>query len=558
MVFSWIKEKLGAKEKNKGVTKDLLVKELIEKEKEVSMLKAQLMEEKEMRKGFETELKGKEEQEELYGLKKELKEELLVEIKEDLMTMYQTPKRVEQKARVKGGQIVVEGQELELGYPVKRFNKENKIENKKGKSIEDYVKESKRGRKKRTTEDVAKEVEELTEGEYELVSGYEHSLKPVKIKHKKCGKVIETQIGNFRTRVSNGVECECEEEQEDIDEVEEEQEVGQVGRKKRASEDVAEEVKELTDGEYELVGEYTGSKNTIKVRHIACGREYDVYLSNFRRDIKNGRECVCKEEREEENFKKAVREGGLSEDDQIKNERVKRLKVENRIRNVVGEEYTLMSNYNNQYDNVTLRHNVCGRDIVVQMSNFLYKGYRCKDCTGTISKGEKKIKDYLDTYYPKSYVHQRRELIGEDEHFYDFLIIDQEGKHLGYIEFNGEQHYKAIDYFGGSERYKEQKRRDQAKRDFAKSKGLSMLELSYKLKDNEWAFELDKYLQSLGYVKEKVNYEKELEDKRFDLLSKEGDNLTIKCQGCKGEQVIKHYEVHDYLKCTYCGSRVKK
>ena len=77
MVFSWIKEKLGAKEKNKGITKDLLVKERIEKEKEVSMLKAQLMEEKEMRKGFETELKGKEEQEELYGLKKELKEELL-------------------------------------------------------------------------------------------------------------------------------------------------------------------------------------------------------------------------------------------------------------------------------------------------------------------------------------------------------------------------------------------------------------------------------------------------------------------------------------------------
>ena len=59
---------------------------------------------------------------------------------------------------------------------------------------------------------------------------------------------------------------------------------------------------------------------------------------------------------------------------------------------------------------------------------------------------------------------------------YDFLIT---GTNI-LVEYHGKQHYKAIDFFGGKEKFKVQKEHDRRKREYAKKNGYKLIEISYK------------------------------------------------------------------------------
>lgn len=48
------------------------------------------------------------------------------------------------------------------------------------------------------------------------------------------------------------------------------------------------------------------------------------------------------------------------------------------------------------------------------------------------------------------------------------------------IEFNGEQHYKPIEYFGGEKAFKKQINNDNKKKEFAKCKNIKLLVISFK------------------------------------------------------------------------------
>ena len=69
-------------------------------------------------------------------------------------------------------------------------------------------------------------------------------------------------------------------------------------------------------------------------------------------------------------------------------------------------------------------------------------------------------------------------------------LVGTGGAHLSYdffldhsgilIEYQGIQHYKAIDFFGGKEQLKKQKEHDLRKRQFAAKSGYQLIEISYK------------------------------------------------------------------------------
>ena len=52
------------------------------------------------------------------------------------------------------------------------------------------------------------------------------------------------------------------------------------------------------------------------------------------------------------------------------------------------------------------------------------------------------------------------------------------------IEYNGQQHYDAIDYFGGQERLERQKERDNAVRMYCKDHKIKLIEIPYTEFDN--------------------------------------------------------------------------
>lgn len=92
------------------------------------------------------------------------------------------------------------------------------------------------------------------------------------------------------------------------------------------------------------------------------------------------------------------------------------------------------------------------------------------------SKGENAIKDFLNDNKiqfetQKAFENCRNKRLLK----FDFYLPD----YNMCIEYQGAQHYKSVDYFGGIEHFEESQKRDNIKRDFCKSNGISLLEIPY-------------------------------------------------------------------------------
>ena len=69
----------------------------------------------------------------------------------------------------------------------------------------------------------------------------------------------------------------------------------------------------------------------------------------------------------------------------------------------------------------------------------------------------------------------RSDLFDVNQLSYDFYIPSANLL----IEFNGEQHYYPIDYYGGEEAFKLQKKHDKMKKQYAKNNNIDLLIISY-------------------------------------------------------------------------------
>jgi len=95
------------------------------------------------------------------------------------------------------------------------------------------------------------------------------------------------------------------------------------------------------------------------------------------------------------------------------------------------------------------------------------------------SAGEFKIRQLLEQYdvnFQKQYriKNEKNEVM-----FFDFVIFDNNNKIIKAIEFNGEQHYKPIEYYGGEEAFEYQKQRDARKDDYCKAHGIILQWIPY-------------------------------------------------------------------------------
>ena len=63
---------------------------------------------------------------------------------------------------------------------------------------------------------------------------------------------------------------------------------------------------------------------------------------------------------------------------------------------------------------------------------------------------------------------------------FDFAIQDENNNIIGLCEFNGKQHYEAIEWFGGVEKFEKQKTHDEIKRNYCLKNNIPLLIISYK------------------------------------------------------------------------------
>ena len=62
---------------------------------------------------------------------------------------------------------------------------------------------------------------------------------------------------------------------------------------------------------------------------------------------------------------------------------------------------------------------------------------------------------------------------------YDFVLLDKEQNPYYLIEFDGEQHFKPIEYFGGEKSYKKLSIHDKIKNQYALSHNLPLVRIPY-------------------------------------------------------------------------------
>lgn len=113
------------------------------------------------------------------------------------------------------------------------------------------------------------------------------------------------------------------------------------------------------------------------------------------------------------------------------------------------------------------KHHICWNDF--------QQGYRCPYCN--FYKGEKEISLILDEYN----IEYKTQYMFEDCRYERKLKFDFYIPSLNVcIEFDGGQHFKPIEWFGGEERFKIQQKCDQIKNDYCKNKGIRLIRIPYK------------------------------------------------------------------------------
>ena len=125
----------------------------------------------------------------------------------------------------------------------------------------------------------------------------------------------------------------------------------------------------------------------------------------------------------------------------------------------LDEDYKLLDEYVNAYTKIHLKHS-CGFIYTTTPHNYL-GGSRCPLCMRKHSKGENKIKKFLDKNEIPYIQEYMKKIDGHNLRF-DFYLPCQEL----YIEYQGVQHFQPVEFFGGVARFIKQQEYDKLKQQY--------------------------------------------------------------------------------------------
>lgn len=127
---------------------------------------------------------------------------------------------------------------------------------------------------------------------------------------------------------------------------------------------------------------------------------------------------------------------------------------------------------------------ICGTEIEVAKKHLVDPQGRTISCgCATQSSGEIKITQLLE----KANINFQSQYRIKDFNIsapFDFAIFNDAGELLGLIEYDGEQHFKAVDVWGGEEQLKIQQERDSRKNKWCEENNIHLIRIPYTEYDN--------------------------------------------------------------------------
>ena len=222
-------------------------------------------------------------------------------------------------------------------------------------------------------------------------------------------------------------------------------------KKTKTHDQFIKEVYDLVGDEYSVLEKYTNNKIKIKMKHNKCGFEYYVTPNYFL----GGTRCP-----------KCAKK--LRYDTKLFNDKVYEL---------VGNEYSILEDYTNSKTKIKFRHNICNNEYYVAPYKFV-QGNRCPYCNlhSSSSKNELLIEEYLKE---KEIEYKREYTFSSCKDVYvlrfDFYLPEYDLL----IEYDGEQHfipgwYKDVDKFNKCHKH------DEMKNKWCKENNKDLLRINYK------------------------------------------------------------------------------
>ena len=287
------------------------------------------------------------------------------------------------------------------------------------------------------TEDMFKQrLYNKVENEYILVGYYKGYQKKVRLKHS-CGYTWDTLPANFLNHKARCPKC--------------------AGNAKLTNEEFKQKVLDFKGQEYIFREQYKNSTTPILCEHNTCGYQWKITPGNFF----GGKGCP-----------KCSGSMKLTQDD-----------FDEKVKKLFDNEYIFLEPYVNTMTSILCKHS-CGHKWKVRPDN-LFQGKRCPLCSNE-SKGEKFIREYLEnkgisfetqkTFKDCVYINKLR---------FDFYLNDFDVL----IEYDGEQHFKQINYTKDNsinkENFENTKKRDKIKNDYCKEKNIKLIRIPYTTKEKD-------------------------------------------------------------------------
>lgn len=142
------------------------------------------------------------------------------------------------------------------------------------------------------------------------------------------------------------------------------------------------------------------------------------------------------------------------------------------------KEIEVIGEYVNSYTKIKHRCRICNNCWITKPNYILHMNCGCPFCSS--SKGEKLISDILndlDISFKKEYLIK----INNKSYYYDFFIPDL---NLA-IEYDGVQHFEAIEYFGGDDNLKTNKINDNLKNKWSLDNNIKIIRIPYYFTNEE-------------------------------------------------------------------------
>ena len=290
------------------------------------------------------------------------------------------------------------------------------------------------GKIKRTHEEFIKELEE-TNSNIEILGTYKNSKTKIKCRCKIDGHIWEATPNNLLNKNSNCPIC------------------GIKSRTKKHTKTHEDFIKELEkiNSDIEVLEQYKGSHIKIKVKCKNDGHIWEVVPHSLLKEH-NCPICGIKSRTEKQT--------------KTHEEFIKELEKINSDIEVLGQ-------YVNAMTKIKVKCKI-DRNIWEVTPSSLLSGTGCPKCNS--SKGEKRISKYLNSidlkYIPQ---HTFKDCKYERVLPFDFYIPSLNMA----IEFDGEQHFRPVEYFGGEEYFKVTQLRDSIKTKYCEKNNIKLIRIPY-------------------------------------------------------------------------------